>query len=58
MVELLLEKGASIEVINHDNNTPLQLAIWNGHISIIEVLLKKGASMEVMDEGKEDTPAS
>lgn len=41
IVELLLDKGADIDIINDNNNTPLHLAIINTNESIIKLLLKK-----------------
>ena len=39
--ELLLNKGASTEVMDRDENTPLHLAAQNGHTSMAELLLRK-----------------
>ena len=46
MVQLLLRKGALIEVMARDNNTPLHLAVQNGHTSTVKLLLQEGASTE------------
>ena len=67
-VELLLSKGASIEVTNKDNNTPLHLAAARNtrdstalsgrnrsYISTVELLLSKGASIEATNKDN-DTP--
>ena len=55
IVQLLLAKGASIEVTNCYNETPLHYAASKGCTSIVELLLSKGASVEARgDDG--DTP--
>lgn len=41
MVELLLRKGASVEVKNLDNKTPLDLAAEEGHTDIVKLLQNK-----------------
>ena len=45
-VELLLQKGASIEAMGKDKNTgtPLHLFARSGNAVMVELLLKKGAS--------------
>ena len=48
MVQLLLSQGASTEVMNSFNNTPLDLAARNGYTNIMELLLMNGASGESM----------
>ena len=49
IVQLLLTKGASIEVADKDNSTPLHRAALHGHTSTVKLLLSKGASIEVTD---------
>ena len=46
-MEMLLEEGASVEARNTDNNTPLHLAVWHGHTSVVGLLLRKGALQKV-----------
>ena len=55
IVQLLLTKGASIEVRNRFNNTPLHLAVWHGHTNTVELLLSNGASIEATNNIN-DTP--
>lgn len=45
--ELLLEKGANIEIKNQAGFTPLFLAAKKGNICILNLLIKKGASVNV-----------
>ena len=51
----LLGKGASIEAMNTDDNTPLHLAIENGHSHIVELFLEHDAPVEAMDKNS-NTP--
>ena len=43
IVELLLEKGASLEFKNKNKKTPLHLAEQNGHTDIAQLLKNKAA---------------
>jgi len=47
-IHLLLEKGADIDAKIEPNNcnTPLMLAAWTGHLSVIRLLLEEGASID------------
>ena len=47
MVESLLEKGADVEHINSEGNTPLNVAAKNGHLPLVELLLERGADVEM-----------
>ena len=51
IAELLIGKGASIEVMDTYNNTPLHRAVKNGHTGVAELLLEKGAPIEAMNKG-------
>ncbi|KAL7656775.1 hypothetical protein ACMYSQ_005847 [Aspergillus niger] len=46
IVQMLLERGASIDTKNSDSQTPLSLAAANGHERIVQMLLKRGATTE------------
>ena len=46
IVQLLLSKGASTEVMDSFGNTPLHLATCFGHTTLVELLLTEGASIE------------
>ena len=50
IAQLLLSKGASIEVVDNYNDTPLHHAVWYGHTSTVELLLSKGASIEAVNK--------
>ena len=45
IMELLFSKGASLDARDKGKNTPLQLAIMNGHTDIVDLLLRKGSSI-------------
>ena len=52
-VELLLKKGANVNVTDNEGKTPLMYAAESGVIRSVELLLKKGANVNVTDnEGK------
>ncbi|XP_019858662.1 PREDICTED: transient receptor potential cation channel subfamily A member 1 homolog [Amphimedon queenslandica] len=42
IVELLLKKGANVNVTDENENTPLGIACKKGHTEIVELLLKHG----------------
>ena len=41
LVKLLLERGARIEAIDENNNTPLHLAARKGYTGMVDLLLGK-----------------
>ena len=49
IIQLLLSKGASLEVKDMDGSTPLHRAVRGGHTNTVELLLSKGASLEAKD---------
>ncbi|XP_026684825.1 ankyrin repeat and KH domain-containing protein 1 [Diaphorina citri] len=51
-VELLLSKGAQVEVKNKKGNSPLWLAANGGHLSVVELLCKHGADIDSQDNRK------
>ena len=46
-VELLIEKGANVNVIDKYGGSPLSLAAWRGYEPIVNLLLDNGARIEV-----------
>lgn len=50
VVQLLLQKGADIEVTDDSGQTPLFQAAENGHEAVVRLLLKKGADIEATDD--------
>ena len=50
IVQILVEKGASIEAMDNGNKTPLHLAVRNGHTDTVDLLLMKGASVQAFNE--------
>jgi ankyrin repeat protein len=47
VVELLLERGAQLDMRDSSGKTPLMCAAGMGHTGIVELLWKKGASLNV-----------
>ena len=54
-VELLLRKGAGVQLLSHDASSPMHLAAHAGHVESCELLLKHGAQLNIQDN-KGDTP--
>ncbi|CAD7701400.1 unnamed protein product, partial [Ostreobium quekettii] len=50
IVELLLSRGAQVDSVDKDGDTPLSGAIFQGHPSTVELLLKGGATMDRQNE--------
>ena len=48
-MEILLRKGASIEAMDKDKNTPLHLAAQGGRTNAAALLIREGASTEAMN---------
>lgn len=52
MVDLLVQKGASVNALNRDGKTPLHYAAGKGHLAIVEALLDHHADLELKYHGK------
>uniref|UniRef100_W8AVD4 Ankyrin repeat and KH domain-containing protein mask n=3 Tax=Ceratitis capitata TaxID=7213 RepID=W8AVD4_CERCA len=48
-VELLLSRGAAVEVKNKKGNSPLWLAAHGGHLSVVEILYNHHADIDSQD---------
>ncbi|XP_067003505.2 ankyrin repeat domain-containing protein 17 isoform X3 [Anabrus simplex] len=51
-VELLLSRGAQVEVKNKKGNSPLWLAANGGHLNVVELLYNAGADIDSQDNRK------
>ena len=49
-IKVLLDKGANLEAVNENGQTPLHCAAREGHKKAIKVLLDKGANLEAVNE--------
>ena len=50
VVDLLIKRGAKINVTNMGDDTPLHNAAQNGHVNIIKVLVKNKCNINVVNE--------
>lgn len=50
-VEMLVAKGADVNLQDQKKRTPLILAAHNGHTSVVEFLVNKGADVNTRDSG-------
>lgn len=48
-VELLLSRGAAVEVKNKKGNSPLWLAAHGGHLSVVDILYQHNADIDSQD---------
>jgi ankyrin repeat protein len=53
--ELLIVKGASVNVVTTDNETSLHCAAQSGNSEVAELLIEKGASVNALATG-DQTP--
>lgn len=56
MVKLLVDKGASVNAVDAEGETPLSRASFIGHIEIIKLLIDKGVNINKVDNRIGQTP--
>ncbi|KKP03785.1 hypothetical protein THAR02_04115 [Trichoderma harzianum] len=49
VVQLLLEKGASVDVQGREGTAPIHCAARTGHLEMVEMLLEFGANIDIAD---------
>lgn len=49
-MKLLIKKGATIDILDNDNTTPLLRAVEKNKMKIAELLLKNGANVDAKDK--------
>lgn len=49
LVELLLQYGAHVNVVDRDNRTPLMLAARSGQSALVSLFLEYGAHLDTCD---------
>mgnify|MGYP000381749328 CR=1 FL=1 len=52
IAKMLIERGASIEILDHSGNTPLHLAAKIGNVPLLEVIMSRGANVHQLNEGR------
>lgn len=52
VVNLLIEKGATIEAMDKFGSIPLHVAARRGHVEVVTLLLDRGANMEAVNKAK------
>ncbi len=57
IIELLINKGADVNIENRHGETPLLLAVYEEDIDIVELLIDTGAGINIKDDAG-DTPLS
>ncbi|KAK7428859.1 hypothetical protein QQZ08_004629 [Neonectria magnoliae] len=50
VVQLLLDRGAAIEIADKDGKTPLLYATWDGNKAVVQLLLDWGAAIKTADK--------
>jgi cytohesin len=48
-INRLIEKGGTVDVIDENTNTPLYIAVGQGHREVAELLILKGANVNAID---------
>jgi len=52
IAKMLIERGASIEVLDHSGNTPIHLAAKIGDVPLLEIIIARGANVHQLNEGR------
>ncbi|CAN0396846.1 unnamed protein product, partial [Ectocarpus sp. 12 AP-2014] len=55
IMRAVVERGANVEALDDDHNTPLHLAAFFNRVEAIDLLLEAGANIEARDES-DSTP--
>jgi ankyrin repeat protein len=50
VAQLLLERGADVNVPDDDNQTPLHLACYFGRVKVVQVLINAGANVDMKND--------
>ena len=50
VVEVLINKGAAMDLGNKNGETPLYIASQEGKKKVVELLIRKGAAIDLADE--------
>ena len=50
VARLLLERGADVNVLNDENQTPLHLACYFGRVKLVQILLDAGANVDMKND--------
>jgi ankyrin repeat protein len=51
VVKALLDRGANVNMCNHDKDTPIKRAASQGHLKILKMLLNRGANKDIEEVG-------
>ncbi|MBL4799542.1 MAG: ankyrin repeat domain-containing protein [Oleispira sp.] len=52
IAKILIERGASIEILDHSGNTPLHLAAKIGDVPLLEIIIASGANVHQLNEDR------